>query len=52
MVQTKSEARRVITQGGVKVNGEVYDQLDELEIGEEGLVLQKGKRHFVKIMKS
>jgi tyrosyl-tRNA synthetase len=44
---TKSEARRVIEQGGVKVNGTVNN--DFKKIVEVGDVIQKGKRFFVKI---
>jgi tyrosyl-tRNA synthetase len=44
---TKSEARRVIEQGGVKVNSTVVDDLKK--IVEVGDVIQKGKRFFVKI---
>ena len=49
LASSRSEARRLISQGGVKVNGEPtsqeYQQLDDLE----GAVLQVGRRRFVRL---
>lgn len=51
LVKSKSEAKRLIAQKGVKVNEKVVESEDqEFEIHEEGLLLQKGKRHFIKIV--
>jgi len=48
---SKSEARRVIEQGGVKINGEKIKEIDfEVELSAKGKILQKGKRHFVQII--
>ncbi len=47
LAESKSEARRVIEQGGVKVNGEVIKDLD-MTIDKDS-VIQKGKMGFVKI---
>ncbi len=50
LVPSKSEARRQIEQGGVRVNDETITDVNariSLEGGE--VVLQKGKRHFVKL---
>ncbi len=47
LVESKSEARRVLEQGGVKVNGEVVKDLD-MTI-DKGAIIQKGKMGFVKI---
>jgi tyrosyl-tRNA synthetase len=45
--KSKSDARRAIEQGGVRVNGEkVSDDSIEVKSGE---VVQKGKRYFVKL---
>lgn len=41
-----SEARRAISQGGVRVNGEVVDSLDVRAEELDGRVLQWGKRRF------
>ncbi len=50
LVTSKSEARRAIEQGGVKVDGEVVSEVDhEIEVAADGTVIQKGKRHFAKI---
>jgi tyrosyl-tRNA synthetase len=44
-----SEARRLLTQGGVKIDGEVVGALD-VPLGQlSGRVLQVGKRRFVRI---
>ena len=52
LAPSKGEARRVIEQGGVKIDGEVVaDPKEEVDISEERLV-QKGKRSFVKIVKN
>lgn len=47
-VSSKSEARRAIEQGGVKVNGETVN--DPKMMVEKGSVVQKGKIRFVKII--
>ncbi len=49
LVTSKSEARRQIEQGGVKVNGIIVQDLEATVSG--GEVIQKGKRHFVKVIK-
>lgn len=47
VTSSKSEARRTIEQGGVKVNGEqVFDLKHEINPGD---VIQKGKMHFIKV---
>ncbi len=51
LVPSKSEARRQIEQGAVKVNDEVIEDPDaEIEIADKGTVIQKGKRFFAKIL--
>jgi tyrosyl-tRNA synthetase len=47
LVESKGEAKRVIEQGGVKVNGEVVSSLD-VNV-DKGSVIQKGKMGFIKI---
>ncbi len=47
-VSSKSEARRVLEQKGIKVDGVVVT--DEKLMLQKGQVLQKGKIHFVKIV--
>ncbi len=47
-VDSNSEAKRVIREGGVKVDEKVIDDINyELSSGEH--LIQKGKRHFVKV---
>jgi len=51
LASSNAEARRLMTQGGVRLQGELLRDSDsELEPGElRGAVLQVGKRRFVKI---
>jgi tyrosyl-tRNA synthetase len=44
-----SEARRLISQGGVKLDGEAVSELDLPRERLEGAVLQAGKRRFVRL---
>jgi tyrosyl-tRNA synthetase len=44
-----SEARRLIAQGGVKVDGESVNEIDVPRTRLEGTVLQAGKRRFVRL---
>jgi tyrosyl-tRNA synthetase len=49
LVGSKSEAKRLIEQGGVKIDGDVIrDKNKKIKI-KDGMVLQVGKRKFVKI---
>jgi len=51
LASSKSEARRLIKEGGIKVDGKkVTDENFRIEkIDADGVVIQKGKRHFAKI---
>ncbi|WP_428898264.1 tyrosyl-tRNA synthetase [Parelusimicrobium proximum] len=49
-VKSKNEARRLIDQGAVKINGERAEKDGVCEL-KDGDVLQAGKRHFIKIKK-
>lgn len=50
LATSKSEARRVIEQGGVKIDDRVVSDIDAVvEVGDEGTVIQKGKRHFIRL---
>ena len=44
--RSRSDARRSIAQGGVRLDGEVVDALDLPAAELDGRVLQLGKRHF------
>lgn len=51
MAQSRSEARRLIEQGGVDIDGEKHgDSHEMIEIPVEGIILQIGKRRFKKII--
>jgi len=47
-VPSTSEARRLISQGGVKLNGAVVGDLDVPREGLAGALLQAGKRQFIR----
>ena len=52
LVDSKSEARRLIDQKAIKIDGTVVTSLDQTVVGTaEGVVLQRGKRRFVKLIK-
>ncbi len=48
LVTSKSDARRQVEQGGVKVDGKVVKDVNATV--KAGNVIQKGKRHFVKLI--
>ncbi len=51
LVSSKTEARRQIEQGGIKVGDAVVKDVKATIVPtKEGIVIQKGKRHFVKIV--
>lgn len=50
LAESKSEAQRLVEQKGIKVDGEILDDWKkEIKI-EKGMVIQAGKRRFVKIV--
>ncbi|MGB9743579.1 MAG: tyrosine--tRNA ligase [Minisyncoccales bacterium] len=48
LAKSRSEARRLIQQKSIEINGQTITSIDE--IVKPGSVIQKGKRHFVKIV--
>lgn len=51
-VQSKGEAKRLIQGGGVKINGEkISDSSYQVSFDKDSVVLQSGKRNFVKLVK-
>jgi len=51
LTTSKGEARRLIEQSGIKVGGEVVKDINkEINITKEGVIIQKGKRHFIKVV--
>jgi tyrosyl-tRNA synthetase len=47
---SKSEARRIIEQGGIRFDGvTVGDPMSPVHIPDEGIIVNKGKLHFVRI---
>ena len=49
LAASKSEAKRLILQKGVKINGEVQKDWQKVLEIREGIIIQVGKRRFVKI---
>lgn len=51
LADSKGEAKRLITQGGVKVNGEkVLEPAKEIGVNGDGVLIQVGKLKFLKIV--
>ncbi len=51
LAASKSDARRLVEAGAVKVNGEKVEEIEEaIELSEEKTLLQVGKRKFVYIL--
>jgi tyrosyl-tRNA synthetase len=46
---SNSEARRLLNQGGVKINGEKVENFNEAAL-KNGDILQVGKKKFLKII--
>lgn len=52
LATSKTDARRVIEQGGVKVDDQIVTDIATLITPtSEGIIIQKGKRHFTKVTK-
>lgn len=49
LVSSNSEARRSMKQGAVKINGDKFAGVDDKLILEEGMIVQVGKRRYVKV---
>lgn len=49
LCRSKSQGRRLVEQGGVRIDGEPVSSVDHLVLPEEG-VLQVGKRRFVRLV--
>ncbi|MFH1191946.1 MAG: tyrosine--tRNA ligase [bacterium] len=48
--KSKGEARRLVLQKGIKIDGKTVDASAKvIEITEKGILLQKGKRSFIKV---
>jgi tyrosyl-tRNA synthetase len=51
LASSKGEARRLVEQGGVKVDGEVVRDINmEVKITKDGVIIQKGKRGFARVV--
>ncbi|MEK7557834.1 MAG: tyrosine--tRNA ligase [Patescibacteria group bacterium] len=49
---SKSEARRLVEQGGIKIDGVVIKDINKIvEINKEGILIQRGKRQFARVTK-
>ena len=52
LVDSKSDARRLIDQGGVRVNEKKVESFEEnFEVGKDELILQVGKRKWAKVVR-
>lgn len=50
LAASKGEARRLIEQGGVKLNGEKVSANKDIEVDGEGILIQVGKRKFLRVL--
>lgn len=50
LAASKGEARRLIEQGGVKLNGEKVSANNHIEVNGEGILIQVGKRKFLRVL--
>jgi len=50
VVDSKNEARRLVEQGGVRINGEKVSDPNLDLIVEEGMILKIGKLNFIKLV--
>ncbi|MBX3281552.1 MAG: tyrosine--tRNA ligase [Acidobacteria bacterium] len=50
LAASKGEARRLIEQGGVKINGEKVSANGDISIAGDGILVQVGKRKFLRIL--
>ena len=50
LAASKGEARRLIDQGGVKLNGEKVSANNDVEVNSEGVLIQVGKRKFLRVL--
>lgn len=52
LASSASEATRLIKQGGIKLDQEkIEDPFQKIKIPEEGIVLQRGKKKFIKVVR-
>lgn len=52
LASSKTDARRLIDGGGIKADGHAIEGYDvEIIPGDGGVLIQKGKRHFVRVVK-
>lgn len=49
LAASKAEAKRLAEQGGVRIDGEKASNSDEVTIGAEGVLIQVGKRKFLRL---
>ncbi len=50
LAQSNSEAKRLIKQNGIKINGQVVTSINQkIKITKKEVLLQRGKRYFVKV---
>ncbi|HJX38751.1 MAG TPA: S4 domain-containing protein, partial [Anaerolineae bacterium] len=52
LASSKGEARRLIQQGGVRLDGEKVASIDQVVTVEKDAVLQVGKRKFLRLTAS
>ncbi|MBU2456717.1 tyrosine--tRNA ligase, partial [Patescibacteria group bacterium] len=50
LASSKNEARRLIQQNGIKIDGKVVSDINyQVNVTKQGVLVQRGKRQFVKV---
>lgn len=50
LVKSKSEAKRLITQKGVLINGKIIEEVQKIITPKNGMIIKVGKRKWIKII--
>ncbi len=50
IASSKAEAKRLVEQGGVKIDGQIQNDWQEIVETKEGMILQSGKRKFIELI--
>ena len=50
LASSRSEARRLVEQGGIKIDQKVQKTWEQTIVPKSGMIIQRGKRRFVKIL--
>ncbi len=49
LAESRSEAKRLVKQRGVKINGDIVDSIDKIVKIDDSIIVQRGKKFFIKV---